>query len=132
MSDSWLKPYEEALPSDMIVMPVIAYRIWYVPLQPILQMRSYHIQTPWTPCQRLEADAAITCRAFVLENSGRAQSASLKNHSRAHAMQAFTDGKLSTKLSKCTSTRSKRWQAFKPRNQSRTAWRLEKFICGAE
>src|SRR5271154_6225341 len=56
MSDSWLKPYEEALPSDMIVMPVIAYRIWYVPLQPILQMRSYHIQTPWTPCQRLEAE----------------------------------------------------------------------------
>ena len=56
MSDSWLKPYEEALPSDMIVMPVVAYRIWYVPLQPILQLRSYHIQTPWTPCQRLEAE----------------------------------------------------------------------------
>ncbi len=56
MSDSWLRPYEEALPSDMIVMPVVAYRIWYVPLQPILQLRSYHIQTPWTPCQRLEAE----------------------------------------------------------------------------
>jgi hypothetical protein len=56
MSDSWLKPFEESLPSDMIVMPIVAYRVWYIPLQPILQLRSYHIQTAWEPCKRLEAE----------------------------------------------------------------------------
>lgn len=56
MSDSWVKLYEDALPSDMIISPVTAYRIWYVPLQPILVMRSYWIQTPWDPCKRLEAE----------------------------------------------------------------------------
>jgi len=40
----------------MIVMPVVAYRIWYVPLQPILQLRSYWIQTPWEPYRRVEAE----------------------------------------------------------------------------
>lgn len=37
-------------------MPVVAYRIWYVPLQPILQLHSYRVITPWIPCQRLEAE----------------------------------------------------------------------------
>lgn len=40
----------------MIVMPVVAYRIWYVPLQPILQLRSYWIQTEWIPFKRVEAE----------------------------------------------------------------------------
>jgi hypothetical protein len=56
MSDSWIRPYEENLPSDMIVMPVTGYRIWYVPLQPILQIRSYWIQTEWRPFQKVEAE----------------------------------------------------------------------------
>jgi len=63
VSDSWLRPYEENLPSDTIVMPVVAYRIWYVPLQPILQLRSYWIQTLWEPCARAEAECRnhLTC-----------------------------------------------------------------------
>lgn len=56
MSDSWVRPFEDNLPSDMIISPVTAYRIWYVPLQPILQLRSYWIQTPWVPFQRVEAE----------------------------------------------------------------------------
>jgi len=63
VSDSWLRPYEENLPSDTIVMPVVAWRIWYVPLQPILQLRSYWIQTPWEPCRRVQAECRnhLTC-----------------------------------------------------------------------
>jgi hypothetical protein len=63
VSDSWLRPYEHSLPSDTIVMPVVAYRIWYVPLQPILQLRSYWMPTPWDPCVRVEAECRnhLTC-----------------------------------------------------------------------
>lgn len=63
MSDSWAKVYEETLSTDTIISPVTAYRVWYVPLQPILQLRSYYIQTAWEPCQRLESECKnhMTC-----------------------------------------------------------------------
>lgn len=63
MSDSWVKPYEELLPSDTIISPVTAYRLWYVPLQPRLEMHSYYVQTLWSPCVRLEAECHnhMTC-----------------------------------------------------------------------
>lgn len=55
MSDSWLRPFEDALPSDTIVMPVVAYRMWYVPLQPILQLWSI-CGAKWKPCEKLVAE----------------------------------------------------------------------------
>jgi hypothetical protein len=56
MSDSWLRPFEANLPSDTIISPVTAYRMWYIPLQPILTLTSISCITPWVPCQRLEAE----------------------------------------------------------------------------
>jgi hypothetical protein len=63
MSDSWAKPFEKRLPSDTIISPVTAYRIWYVPLSDHLELRSHWIQTLWTPCKRLEAECRnhMTC-----------------------------------------------------------------------
>lgn len=37
-------------------MPVVAYRMWYVPLQPILVLTSVSCMTPWVPCQKLVAE----------------------------------------------------------------------------
>jgi hypothetical protein len=55
MSDSWLKPFEEGLPSETIISAVTAYRIWYVPIER-LELHSRWIHTLWLPCARLVAE----------------------------------------------------------------------------
>ena len=56
MSDSWLRPYEDALPTDTIISPVTAFRIWRVPLMPHLLLHSWHSMNRWEPFKRLEAE----------------------------------------------------------------------------
>jgi hypothetical protein len=62
MSDSWARPYESVLPNDMIVMPVKAYRIWYVPIDQY-EIRSWWMPVLWEPCKRVEAECRnhLTC-----------------------------------------------------------------------
>jgi hypothetical protein len=55
MSDSWIKPYEESLPSETIIMPVEGYRLWYVPIE-APTLHSYWIITPWVPGVKMEAE----------------------------------------------------------------------------
>lgn len=74
MSDSWSKAYEDTLPSDTIIMPVEAFRIWYKPIESLF-LRSYWIQLNWIPGQKLEAECqnhtACVCTKWEGAHAGR-------------------------------------------------------------
>lgn len=63
----WIAPYEETLPSDMIVTAVEGYRIWYIPVEKKTLHSFFIVHHEWKPCQRVEAECLnhLTCAAHM-------------------------------------------------------------------